>query len=259
MNNNLTLISSEEFEKVLEEGANYKKEVLTTYKQRNKSDYHSYCEIMYAANHEVESILNKKKKNRTEAENEILKKFKEYCSLTYRHTIDLLAKEELEDNKKSKIEKIVSKIVPVYEILRYIGSDILDKEFQKYGLTLTSSSKFEDKYSDLNNDDKRKAILDIFTSAVKTKDNVNAINTCISQDLYQTRVPVDLQYDKTTNNTGIKSSDFKKLVDIKTKLVMAQTDDAKEHVEEKIQHIAEEKQFEAARAELLRDKITTMQ
>lgn len=257
--NKTILIVSEEFEKVLEEGAEYKKEVLTTCKQRNKSDYSSYCEIMYAANHEVEAILAKKKKNRTEAENEILKKFKEYCASTYRQTVDLLSKEEVEEGKKSKIEKIVSKIVPVYELLRYIGSDVLDKEFQKYGLVLTTSSKFEDKYQDLDNDAKREAISGIFASAVKTRDDVNSLNTRIEQDLYQTKVPIDLQYDKTTNNTGIKPGDFKKLVDVKTKLIMAQSDEAKEKVEEKIQHIAEEKQFEAARAELVRDKLTKMQ
>jgi hypothetical protein len=41
--------------------------------------------------------------------------------------------------------------------------------------------------------------------------------------------------------------------------LLAQTEDAKAKIDEKIEHIATEKTFEAARAELVRDSLTTMQ
>ena len=83
-------------------------------------------------------------------------------------------------------------------------------------------------------------------------------NDKISTEVYATKVPSELQYDKKANNTGLKQGDFLKLVDLKTKLVMATSDEAKEKAEELVEHLAGEKQFEAVRAELVRDKLTSL-
>jgi len=162
---------------------------------------------------------------------------------------------EIEKKEKTRIEKIVDKIIPVIDMLRYIGNTKLDDEFKKYGVVLTKTSKLEDKYLGLNDENKCKTLVDIFTSATNIKQKVVDGNEFINSDIFTKKVPIDLQYDKGNNNTGIKPSDFKKLVDVKTKLILANSEEAKEKIEEKIEHIASEKQFEAARAELVRDKL----
>jgi hypothetical protein len=62
-------------------------------------------------------------------------------------------------------------------------------------------------------------------------------------------------YDKETNNSGLKPGDFKKLVDLKAKQLAAKSEEAKTKIEQKLHDAAADKQFEIARAELVRDKI----
>jgi len=100
---------------------------------------------------------------------------------------------------------------------------------------------------------------DIFNNAKNIKQKMVDDNEKIGTDIYQSRVPIDLQYDKNTNNVGIKPNDFTKLVDMKAKLSMATTEEAKEKVNDTIEQLAGEKQFEAARAELVRDSLTNLQ
>lgn len=167
-------------------------------------------------------------------------------------------KEKLEEGQKTKIQKIVERIVPVIDMLLYIGNTELVDEFAKNGVILTTKAKLEQKIPGLDNDEKRAVMRDIFSNAKTIRQKMLDDNDKIVTEVFQTKVPVDLQYDKKMNNTGLKQNDFMKLVDLKTKLVMANSDEAKEKVEETIEHIAGEKQFEATRAELVRDKLTKL-
>jgi len=249
------LIDSEEFENALIEGAEYKKDIDVSYKAQNKSNYQTFYEIMLNANEDIKRILDIKKSKRNDADNERLESFKKDVRAMYSQVQMLTIDEHLEEGKKTRIEKIVDKIIPVIDMLRYIGNTKLDDEFKKYGVVLTKTSKLEDKYLGLNDENKCKTLVDIFTSATNIKQKVVDGNEFINSDIFTKKVPIDLQYDKGNNNTGIKPSDFKKLVDVKTKLILANSEEAKEKIEEKIEHIASEKQFEAARAELVRDKL----
>lgn len=253
------LLKSDAFEAALSEGAEYKKGILTTYKQQNKSNYKRFQEVMYEADPEIKKILETKKKNRSEADIEKLKAFKSTVASLYRQTTDLIIPEKLDDGQKSKVEKIVEKVVPVIEMLRFIDQDLIGKEFAKHGILITSSQTIPAAYPGLDSDDKKAVIKQIFEEAKNIKMKVNADNEQISDMIFSTKVPAELQYDKNTNNAGLKPGDFQKLVDVKTKLLMAQTDEAKSKIDEKIEHIATEKQFEAARAELVRDSLTNMQ
>ncbi len=250
------LINSDEFENALSEGANYKKNLDISYKAQNKINFNTFSEIMFDANEDIKKILETKKSKRLDADRKCLDDFKKELRMMYNQTQLLTVNEHLEEDQKSRVEKIVDKLVPVIDMLRYIGNSQLDKELEKKGLKLVCLKSLEDKYPVLNNDGKRKIISELFTTATKLKQDVVDGNEYINQTVYTQKVPVDLQHDKSTNPTGLKTSDFKKLVDVKSKLLMANTDEAKEKVEEKIEHIASEKQFEIARAELVRDKLT---
>jgi acetolactate synthase small subunit len=169
------LLKSLAFETALTEGAEYKKSIITTYKKQNKDNYQRFQE----------------KKKRTEADNEVLKKFKSDVSTLYRQTTDFLIPEKLEDGKKSKVEKIVEKIMPVISMLRYIDENILDKELAKHGLQITAA-KLEDICPGLATDDKKKVIKDIFNEAKNIKMKVAADNEQISDMIFNSKVPIDL-------------------------------------------------------------------
>lgn len=254
-----SLIKSDEFEKALIEGAEYKKDMVTSYKSQNKLNFNSFYEIMLESNDEAQRILSIKKKKRTDSDNQYLNDFKKDVRSMYSQVQSLTIDEHLEDGKKSKVEKIVDKIIPVIEILRYIGKNELENEFNRRGLKLTIDKSLEEKYPALNSDAKRESIKGIFNSATNIKQKTVDDNSYINEDLFIKKVPVELQYDKGSNNTGLKAGDWRKLVDAKAKLIMATTDTAKEKAEEKIEHLAEEKMFEAARAELVNSALLEME
>jgi len=258
MTNNKELMSSEEFNNALLEGVEYKKNILTSYKSQNKTNQERFEEVMHSVDTDIQHIEDKKKKNRTEDDQKKLKDFKKYVSTIYKQTQDMCIVEKLEDGQKSKVQKIVEKVVPVIYMLKYIGNDALEQEFKKNGIDLTFKQTLEDKYPMLQEPAKKVVMQDIFTNATAIKQKMIDDNDKIVTDVFQTKVPADLQYDKKANNTGLKQNDFVKLVDLKTKMVMATSDEAKEKVEELVENLAGEKQFEAARAELVRDKLAKL-
>lgn len=162
----------------------------------------------------------------------------------------------------TKIEKLVDKIASSINVLRYIdgkpGANVLEAAFAKRGMTIGVGSSLEDKSDFLKNNDVRKNVEDIFKQAVALKQKAKDSNEAIGVSIYTEKVPPELQYDKDSNNAGIKPGDFKKLVDLKAKLIAAKSEDAKAKVDEKIKNAAADKQFEAARAELVRDKIVSL-
>ena len=249
------LLKSDEFEKALLEGAEYKKGIMTTYKQQNKANFQRFFDVMLESNHEIKSICEKRRKNRTDDDQKRIKDFKSEVRQLYFQAQELMLDEKLEEGQKSKVQKIFEKAIPVISLLRFIGCHKLDNELNRLGCKLDAPA-LEHTYSGLSG--KAPILTDIFSNAKSIKEKVNADNQQIEDRIFTVKVPVELQFDKDTNNAGLKAGDFKKLVDVKAKLIMAQTEDAKSKVAEKIEHIASEKQFEAARAELVRDSLTSM-
>jgi len=250
------LIESTEFDAAIAEGAEIKKNAATTYKTQHKANYARFYETLLNNRADIKKILDTKKKNRSDVDKQELIKFKQYVSKTYSQVRDFLIPEVVEEGKQTKIEKLVDKITIAFDMLKYIESDVLEKEFIKRGYVITSQNEFPDSF---DNDIVKNNIKDIFNCAVSLKTKVKADNDKINDDIYSSKVPIDLQFDKKMNNTGLKPGDFRKLVDMKAKLLMAKTDEAKEKVEEKIEKAASDKQFEVARAELVRDKLTKIQ
>ena len=129
MTNNKELMGSEEFNNALLEGVEYKKNILTSYKSQNKTNFERFEDVMHSVDTDVQHIEDKKKKNRTEDDQKKLKDFKKYVSSIYKQTQDMWVVEKLEEGQKSKVQKIVEKVVPVIYMLKYIGNDALEKEF----------------------------------------------------------------------------------------------------------------------------------
>ena len=84
------LIIGQDMDKALKEAAEIKKTILTTYKERDKTNFEQFYATALRANNEINEILGKKKKNRTDEENERLKTFKKNVSRAYKLVCDYI-------------------------------------------------------------------------------------------------------------------------------------------------------------------------
>lgn len=247
------LMNSEEFNKALEDAANIKKDTLTSCKDRNKTNYSRFFDIMVTSNREIQNILDIKKRNRTDEQNNKYKAFKKEVSGMYKQICDLITPEELEEGELSKIQKLVYKVASIVKMMMYIGHNEIEDEFNKYGIGL-NYEKLE-KNDVFQNEAIKENILDVFKVGQSIKENINSNKEEIETNIYTQNVPVDLQFDKQMNPIGIKVSDFSKLVALKTKILMANSDEAKEKVGEVAENTAAQYVFQNNRNDIMNKKI----
>jgi len=255
-NDKANLIRGDEFEKALVSAAEIKNEKLELCKSRNKNNYVQFYELMLATRQDIQSILDKKRKDRTDDDMNKVKQFKKDMSKTYKMTCDFLVPEELEEGDVSKVQKMVQKITSVLRMLDYLGHNEIDEEFNKYGIEL-KYKKLETEEA-FSQDHIKESINAIFTNGKTIREDIDKNNEEIKTNIYESSVPVDLQFDKSMNPTGIKATDFCKLVDIKAKYLKAQDDEAKEKVEEIANNIAEDYVFQSKRNEIINQKLIEM-
>ena len=177
------LIESKEFEDALLEGANCKNELVESFKTQNKTAYNDFYQAMLEANEDISHILDIKKKNRTPDQVKQVNDFNANVKAMYWQVQNLSLKEDLEEGKKSKIDKIVDKIVPVIKILRYIDDNRLDDAFKKHGISIVTS-KLEEDIPSLNQDAKKVAITGLLKNAVAVKQKAVVSNEGINNDIY---------------------------------------------------------------------------
>lgn len=253
-----TLIKGDEFEKALVDAANVKKENLTSVKTRNKDNYTRFYELVVTTRRDIQNIMDKRKKDRTDVENDVLKEFKKETSLVYRQICQLIAPEVLEDGEQSRVQKLVSKIAPIVKMMEYIGHHEIEDEFKKYGIAF-DYEKLSDSETAYENEQVEADIKDIFERGKSLREETEKNNEAIKTTIFEMSVPAELQFDKSTNPTGIKSSDFCKLVDLKTKLLMAQSDEQKEKADEQINDLAGQVEFDNMRNKLIQSKLIDLQ
>lgn len=258
------LLNSNEFDKALDNAVEIKQQSVMKYRSASKDLFLQFSELMTNNNDEIKEILGKKKSKRTEADNNKLKEFSKELKAMFNQTVDLSIDEEklskkadgtTIEQKKTKAEKIVDKIVPVIKMLKYIGNNKLEKALEKAGIQI-EFVKLEDENPQLQQENVKEAIASIFKEAAENKEDMLSKSIEIETEIYPT-IPEDLQFDKDIRADGLKSSDFKKLVDVKTKLKIAKekNPDKAKDTSDKIEQMAEDKQFEISRTELVRDKL----
>lgn len=237
----LELVKGEDMDKALTQAAQLKMNILTTYKEQDKTNYEQFYATCLHANSEIQDILDKKKKNRTDAEEEAVKKFKKDTAKSYKMVCEMITPEEVEEGKQTKIEKLVEKIALTLDYLRYIGANELENEFARRGITLATGIRLEDK-SDVWKDERvRENIKDVFTAGKRVRERTKQDNDEIVGGIFEREVPQALVYEKESNPVGLKKADWTKLVGLKTKLLMANAEDQKEKVEDQAQDLAGEK------------------
>lgn len=256
---NADLIVGDEFEKALSDAAEVKRESLTSLKERNRDNYSRFYEVMLMSRKDIQEILDRRSRDRTDSDKEAVKAFKRETSQVYRQVCQLLAPEELEDGEQTRAQKLVAKVAPLVRILQYIGCMDVEKEFEKYGISLEYEKYGEDEESVFRNEGVKSTVMDVFENGkslkAETERNAEAIKTTI----FETAVPPELQFDKSTNPTGIRSSDFCRLVDLRAKILMAQSEEAKEKAEEKASDMAGQCEFDMERSRVVQSKLVDMQ
>jgi hypothetical protein len=254
-NEKTELIMSDDFEKALISAAEVKNNNISLCKNRNKQNYAQFYELMLASRTDIQSILDTKKSHRSDDDNNKVKEFKKGVSSSYKQVCDLLVPEELEDGELSKIQKMVQKITTVIKFLDYLGDNRIDEEFKKSGISLSYEHMIDTEV--FGKDYIKEQMETIFDSGKNIKMDIDKHNEDIKTNIYETSVPIDLQYDKSANPTGIKSSDFCKLVDLKAQMLQAQNnDEAKEKIMDKANTMAGDYLFQNKRNEILNQKLT---
>lgn len=253
------LITGQDMDKALKEAAEIKKTILTTYKDRDKTNYEQFYATVLHADKEISDIMDKRKKNRTDAENERIKAFKKNTLRAYKLVCEYITPEEVEDGKPTKLQKLVDRIALALDYLRYIGANELENEFDRRGITLATGLRLEDK-SEVWADERVKAnIKEVFSAGRAIREQVMNDTKEFAEGIFETAVPADLVYVKDTNPVGLKKSDWSKLVDAQTKLLMAAPGDERDKVEGQINDLAADKQFDQERARLMQVKLASME
>jgi hypothetical protein len=249
------LIMGDEFAKALVSAAEVKNNNISLCKGRNKQNYAQFYELMLASRSDIQSILDTKKSHRSDEDNNKVKEFRKSVSTTYRQVCDLLIPENLEDGEQSKIQKMVQKITTVLKLLDYLGDNRIEAEFQKSGINLTYEHLQDSEV--FGRDYIKEQVETIFDSGKNIKMDMDKHNEDIKTNIYESLVPIDLQYDKSSNPTGIKSSDFCKLVELKAQMLKAENnDDEKEKIADKATTMAGDYLFQNKRNEILNQKLT---
>lgn len=248
------LISGEDFENALVSAADVKNQQLSLCKSRNKNNYMQFYDLMLASTPDIQHLLETKKRNRSDDDNNKIKNFKKGVSQTYKQVCDLLVPEELEEGEESKIQKMVKKVTTVLKMLEYLGNMEIEKEFEKSGIKLSYKKLSEEDV--FSQDHIKEQVVAIFENGKTIKEDINRNNDEIKTNIYENFVPPDLQYDKSMNPTGIKASDFCKLVDLKSKMMLVKDDeDKKEKLEDQLSDLASDYTFQNAKNEIIRTKL----
>lgn len=255
------LILSEDFDRALEGGADIKSEIHGVMKQRAKSAYERFHELMLMSRDDIQAICDKRKKDRTPAEAEELKKFIKWTKMQYKCIKDmtfLSEEEKVDDNGVSntvpkKVVQIADKIAAAVALLRYIGNPTLEDELSKRGVEVCVKN-LEDISETFANENVRKDMISIFDDSNRIWTEIDDAERKIKEDIFVNMVPAHLQFDKQTNPSGLRDTDFKKLVEVKYRLLKSEQGDAeaKEKASEKAMDEAEKKTFEIERNKTIR-------
>lgn len=261
------LISSNEFDSALKSGSDIKSEIAGTMKQRVKNNYDRFYDMMLLGHTDIQEICNKRKKNRTPEEIERLKKFVKDMKATYRLYKELTyvgEDEKVNDDGTTntvpkKLSALVDKIALIVPILKYVDNHMLLNELSKRDIVI-SSTPLEDRYEAFQNEQLRSDIKDTLEESCGLQKDIEIAQRNIVDDIYPNMVPTELQYDKNSNPAGIKESDFKKMVDLKFKLLKSEKEDeeSKDKSKGKVLEEAEKRTYDITRNETVRYGLMSM-
>lgn len=254
------LIMSDEFENALLKAADVKNVNITSCKSKNKDNYMMFYDIMVGSDREIRSILDTPSKHRNDEDNNKVKAFKKNVSQSYKNICETIIESTVDTegddgDEQTKLQKNIARICSMVKMMKYIGHSEIEDEFKKYGVEL--------KFDELEKDNEtfaqphiKEQITDIFEHGTSIGKELTEHKNTIKVDIFEGSVPLELQYDKESNPTGIKNTDFCKLVELKAKMESAKNDDEKqEKVKDKAENMAGDYVFQNRRNEIIERKL----
>jgi hypothetical protein len=259
------LIVDSDFDMALCTGAETKNHMQTVIKQRNKDNVDVLYDIFLRSRSDIQTILDTKAKNRTDADKAKLKEFKKSVHDKYKMVREMLlvdVDDELTDegvtNKlPKKLVALVDKLANVVQLMKYIGHTELEDELVKRGIHL-SYDNLENTSDVFSNENIHNDVCDVFERSVDIAKDMRNGDDTIKVTIFENNVPTELRYDKDINPVGIKPSDFSKLVSLKLKEIQSVTEQGKAKLDNAVSKASAEKTYEMARAEIIRQKVMTM-
>lgn len=259
------IIVDSDFDMALCTGAETKNHMQTVIKQRNKDNVDVLYDIFLRSRSDIQTILDTKAKNRTDADKAKLKEFKKSVHDKYKTVREMLlvdADEEYTDEGVTntlpkKLVTLVDKLANVVQLMRYIGHTELEDELLKRGIKLSCANL--DEISDVfANENIHESVCEVFNRSVTIAKDMRNSEDTIKVTIFENNVPTELRYDKDINPAGIKPSDFNKLVSLKLKEIQSVTEQGKAKLDDALSKVSAEKTYEMVRAEIVRQKVMTM-
>ena len=159
-----------------------------------------------------------------------------------------------------KVVQLAEKLSAVYAILKYIGIDTLEDELHKRGVTV-SVTPLDMQSEVFENERVKEDMSDIFRESCAIWGEIDDAERRIKTEIFTNMVPERLQFDSQTNPSGIRDSDFKKLVDLKYKMLKSEKsgdEESKEKASEKAMDEAAKKTFDIERSKTIRTGLMAM-
>jgi hypothetical protein len=221
------ILDNENFHNSIEEAYPYQIKLNGDLRKDMKDVSTQYIEFMFKSNPEIQAISKKKKKERTESEQEKLKNFYKLTKKRF----NSIMRYSHPRNGKDPVAPLVEKLVDICQILKYLEKDDIEQRIRNMGLdmhipTLEETDPF---YADQDNKD---LMIDIFNQADNVQTKVDDINHTINDQIYST-LDTNIIFDSEVNPEGITKQQFRKLVKTRAKQV-ENPDKFDEYIEKQI-------------------------
>ena len=203
-------LNSQELTDKINEALPLQVKIMSDYKQESKDLCDEFCLLMARSNPAIYSIYMKRKKNRTEEEQEDLKNFLKQTKRKFKTLMKLLHPKE----GKDPIGAMIEKLVDITKFLDYLKKDDLNARFSAAGIHYD----FEplEKTNKYFADEKIKPLFDdLFNRGDDLYNGINETNNVIENDIYGS-LEENLIYSP-ANPEGMTKSQFKKLLKTKAK------------------------------------------
>lgn len=207
------ILENEDFNNSIEEAYPYQIKLNSDLRKNMKDVSTQYVEFMFKSNPEMQEISKKKKKNRTEDEQEKLKSFYKAT----RKRFGSIMRYSHPKNGKDPVAPLVEKLVDICQILKYLGKDDIEQRMRDMGLDMHIPT-LEETCPFYANEDNKELMIDIFKQADDVQTKVDDVNHTIDNQIYST-LDSNIIFDPAANPEGITKQQFRKLVKTRAKQV----------------------------------------
>lgn len=223
-----SIVDSEEFTNLINEAAPLKVRIRTDLSDKMKENCRDFLDEMAKSSPNISGIMSKKKKNRTDEEDEVLKSWSKGQKKKFKAVTKMLAPKSGTDPLKSIVEKLVG----ITQMARYIGNTELETRLGNLGITLDVKD-LEEENPYFKDEEVREVLKDIFSQSKETQDSINSANDEIKGRIYD-ELDDSVKFSK-DNPSGIKSSQFSNLVNTKAKSMLVSDEEYTKYKEKLLQ------------------------